>query len=185
MPRPELPLLEAYGFVNNRRYQYVQESKKPVLNLQTLFQRFKDEVLSRYEYKVSGNGHLNCCWATEAFCNFCTRNSIPSKAIYFVWPTEGVVKKLKSAGILPSYTDDRGESHIAPVINDTIVDVTAGQFFPGKEVLMTPFSKWQSVYGKFGYGTNQYKGKTVFLDTYTNLIQIPGLQINPLAPSYK
>jgi hypothetical protein len=154
-------------------------------NITALTQQFYTEVLSKYSYKTTGQGHLNCAWATQAFCNFCKRNGIPCRAIYFVWPSEDTVKKLKINKVLPPYYEDVGMSHIAPVVNDMIIDFTIGQFYPNEKIKITPLNKWQSIYGKFGYGTNFYKGKTYFYDTYEKLVMTPGLDINPLSPPLK
>jgi hypothetical protein len=154
-------------------------------NIHELINKFIKEVLSQYDYKTAGQGHLNCAWATQTFCNFCKRNGIPCKAIYFVWPAKEVVSVLKAKKILPSYYEDEGMSHIAPVVGNTIVDFTIGQFYPQEKIKLTPLNKWQNVYGKFGYGTNFWRGKTHFLDTYENLIMTPGLQINPISPYKK
>lgn len=155
------------------------------LNINELINKFTREILSQYTYKTSGQGHLNCAWATQAFCNFCKRNGIPCRAIYFVWPTEEVVRSLKAKSILPPYYEDEGMSHIAPVVSNTIVDFTIGQFYPQEKIKLTPLNKWQTVYGKFGYGTNLWRGRSYFFDTYENLIMTPGLQINPISPDKK
>ena len=108
----------------------------------------------------------------------------------FVWPTEEVVKKLKANGTLPSYYENQGESHIAPVVNNTIIDFAIGQFYPKEEIRLTPLDKWQGVYGKFGYGTNEIKGITHLVDTYEKIEKwiksvSGGAGMNPVAPSLK
>ena len=141
-------------------------------DLNELISKFTNEVLSQYTFKTTGKGHLNCAWVTQAFCKFSEQNGKPCKAIMFVWPTEEVVKKLKANGTLPSYYEDQGMSHIAPVVDDTIIDFAIGQFYPKEEIRLTPLNAWQGVYGKFGYGTNKIKGKTYFVDTYENINSI-------------
>ena len=161
----------------------------PTLN--ELISKFTNEVLSLYEFKTAGEGHLNCAWVTQAFCNFCKENKISCKAIMFVWPTEEVVKKLKDNKTLPTYYDDQGESHIAPVVNNTIIDFAIGQFYPQEEIRLTPLDKWQEVYGKFGYGTNKIKGITHLVDTYEKIetwvksVSDDGAGMNPVAPPLK
>ena len=141
-------------------------------DLNELISKFTNEVLSQYTFKTTGKGHLNCAWVTQAFCKFSEQNGKPCKAIMFVWPTEEVVKKLKANGTLPPYYEDQGMSHIAPVVDDTIIDFAIGQFYPKEEIRLTPLNDWQGVYGKFGYGTNKIKGKTYFVDTYENINSI-------------
>ena len=141
-------------------------------DLNELISKFTNEVLSLYTFTTAGEGHLNCAWVTQAFCKFSEQNGKPCKAIMFVWPTEEVVKKLKANGTLPSYYEDQGMGHIAPVVDDTIIDFAIGQFYPKEEIRLTPLNDWQGVYGKFGYGTNKIKGKTYFVDTYENINSI-------------
>ena len=141
-------------------------------DLNELISKFTNEVLSLYTFTTAGEGHLNCAWVTQAFCKFSEQNGKPCKAIMFVWPTEEVVKKLKANGTLPSYYEGQGMGHIAPVVDDTIIDFAIGQFYPKEEIRLTPLNDWQGVYGKFGYGTNKIKGKTYFVDTYENINSI-------------
>ena len=174
-----------------KEYFNLWEAKQrldPTLN--ELISKFTNEVLSLYEFKTAGEGHLNCAWVTQAFCNFCKENKISCKAIMFGWPTEEVVKKLKDNKTLPTYYDDQGESHIAPVVNNTIIDFAIGQFYPQEEIRLTPLDKWQEVYGKFGYGTNKIKGITHLVDTYEKIEKwiksvSGGAGMNPVAPSLK
>jgi len=177
-------LKEQYSHVHTYMQTTLKESTMNI-NITDLIKKFQHEILSQYEYKLSGQGHLNCAWVTQAFCNFCKRNGIPCKAIYFVWPAEKTVRVLKASKVLPSYYEDEGMSHIAPVVNNTIIDFTFGQFNPQEKIKLTPLNKWQSVYGKFGYGTNLWRGKSHFFDTYENLVMTPGLQINPISPIKK
>ena len=160
-------------------------------DLEKLISKFTNEVLSQYTFTTAGEGHLNCAWVTQAFCNFCKQNGKPCQAIMFVWPTEEVVKKLKANGTLPPYYEDQGMSHIAPVVDDTIIDFAIGQFYPKEEIRLTPLNAWQGVYGKFGYGTNEIKGITHLVGTYEEIetwvksVSDDGAGMNPVAPPLK
>ena len=160
-------------------------------DLEKLISKFTNEVLSQYTFTTAGEGHLNCAWVTQAFCNFCKQNGKPCQAIMFVWPTEEVVKKLKANGTLPPYYEDQGMSHIAPVVDDTIIDFAIGQFYPKEEIRLTPLNAWQGVYGKFGYGTNEIKGITHLVGTYEEIeswiksVSEDGAGMNPVAPPLK
>lgn len=160
-------------------------------DLNELISKFTNEVLSQYTFKTTGEGHLNCAWVTQAFCKFSEQNGKPCKAIMFVWPTEEVVKKLKANGTLPPYYKDQGESHIAPVVDDTIIDFAIGQFYPKEEIRLTPLNAWQGVYGKFGYGTNEIKDITHLVGSYeeiekwVKLVSGDGAGMNPVAPPLK
>ena len=158
-------------------------------DLEELISKFTNEVLSQYTFTTAGEGHLNCAWVTQAFCKFSEQNGKPCKAIMLVWPTEEVVKKLKTDRVLPPYYENQGEGHIAPVVDNTIIDFAIGQFYPKEEIRLTPLDKWQDVYGKFGYGTNKIYGKTYFVDTYENIDEDPNIVgkdgMNPVAPPLK
>ena len=140
---------------------------------QEVYESFKTDVLDKYEYKDVGEGHLNCGWATRKMCKWGEQKGYKMEAIYFVWPKPETVAKLKKENILPKYYNDNGEAHIAPVYDNTIIDITVGQFDPQKApVLFTPVDQWKGVYGKFGYGTNDCpkgSGKFVYIDTFDNI----------------
>lgn len=141
-------------------------------NTEDIIERFASEVLSKYSYKTTGKGHLNCAWATDVFCKWYENTfQTPCKAIYFVWPTEETTRELKQKGILPEYYESGGMSHIAPIVGDNIIDFTYGQFDGDatKIATVTPIANWKSRYGKYGYGTNQYEGKSVYIDLHKNL----------------
>jgi hypothetical protein len=123
---------------------------------------FYNEFLSKY--KTGDKGTHNCAWATQQFINWANKKGIQAKAIYFVWPD-----KRDETG------KEIGESHIAPVVGDKILDFTYKQFdqsFNGY-VKIVNLNDWKNVYGKFGYGTNSVKvnGKdeTVFIDNFDKL----------------
>ena len=142
-----------------KAYSIVCEGK--VLSPQEIAQKFHADVLSRYRYRLIGNGHLNCAWATKAFCDWCEGvMMLPCKAIYFVWPNEMKTKELMDKGVLPPYYEKEGMSHIAPVYNDYIIDLTFSQFDNNEMVKITSLSDWKSVYGPYGYdGTNVWVDK--------------------------
>ena len=173
-------------------FETVRESVNNVdPDLNELISKFTNEVLSQYTFKTTGKGHLNCAWVTQAFCKFSEQNGKPCKAIMFVWPTEEVVKKLKANGTLPPYYEGQGMSHIAPVVDDTIIDFAIGQFYPQEEIRLTPLDKWQGVYGEFGYGTNEIKGITHLVGSYEEIetwvksVSDDGAGMNPVAPPLK
>ena len=140
-------------------YRIVCEGE--VLSPQELAQKFHDDVLSQYSYKLIGDGHLNCAWATKTFCEWCENvMKLPCKAIYFVWQNKKKTKELMDKGVLPPYHAKDGMSHIAPVYNNHIVDITFGQFDNnGNEIVkITSLGDWKSVYGPYGYdGTNVWE----------------------------
>ena len=141
-------------------------------NTQDIIERFKNEVLSNYSYKTTGYGHLNCAWVADVFCKWYEDTfKTPCKAIYFIWPTKETTAELKQKRILPEYYEDEGMSHIASIVGDNIIDFAFGQFDgdASKIATVTPLADWKSRYGKYGYGTNQYQGKSVYIDLHKNL----------------
>ena len=131
-----------------------------------LAQKFCDEFLQHY--KLNSKGTHNCAWTTEQFIKWAKSKGINSKAIYFVWPDK-----------------PDGESHIAPIVNDTILDFTYNQFNKTFNdcALLTKVNDWKTVYHKFGYGTNTVnvngKDESFIIDTFDNLKnmkEIGGLQ---------
>lgn len=151
-------------------------------NLEQIAQRFCEEFLSKYE--TNHVGSHNCAWATEQFVLWARKNNVSAQAIYLVWPEKETVKELKQKGILGQYTSDDGESHIAPVVNGTIIDFTYRQFdnaFNGCAKI-TRTKDWKGVYGKYGYGTNTIevngKPESVLVDdfdTLKNMKEIGGI----------
>ena len=121
-----------------------------------LAQKFCNEFLQHYE--IPSSGFHNCAWVTQEFIKWAKEKGINSKAIYFVWPD-----KLD------------GESHIAPIVNDMILDFTYNQFDKTFNdcVLLTKVNDWKTVYHKFGYGTNTVNvngnDESVIIDTFDNL----------------
>ena len=133
-----------------------------------LAQKFCNEFLQHYE--IPGSGFHNCAWVTQEFIKWAKEKGINSKAIYFVWPDK---------------PDGNGESHIAPIVNDTILDFTYNQFNKTFNdcALLTKVNDWKTVYHKFGYGTNTVNvngnDESVIIDTFDNLKnmkEIGGLQ---------
>ena len=146
-----------------KAYMVIYESE--MLSPEELAQKFHDDVLSKYSYKLTGDGHLNCAWATKVFCEWCENvMKLPCKAITFIWQNRDKVKELMDKGVLPSYFDKEGMSHIAPVYNNYIVDITFGQFDDNADEIakITPVDDWKSVYGPFGYD-----GSNVWMDEST------------------
>ena len=124
-----------------------------------LAQEFCDKFLQYY--KVLHSGSHNCAWVTQQFINWAkSSKGINAKAIYLVWPDK------------PNNT---GESHIAPVVNNTILDFTYKQFDNSFDdcALLTNVNDWKKVYNKFGYGTNTVnvngKDQSAIIDTFDNL----------------
>ena len=177
--------------MKSKDQQLLQEAYSLILeqtNLQDIIQRFKEEVLLNYSYKTVGKGHLNCAWATDIFCQWYEKTfKEPCRAIYFVWPTKETTSSLKEKGILPPYYEDNGMSHIAPVVGDSIVDFTFGQFDgdSSKTATITPLSDWKNRYSKYGYGTNQYEGKSVYVNEHKRLqawSDAHGMGLKSMAP---
>ena len=121
-----------------------------------LAQKFCNEFLQHYE--IPSSGFHNCAWVTQEFIKWAKEKGINSKAIYFVWPDK-----------------PDGESHIAPIVNDTILDFTYNQFNKTFNdcALLTKVNDWKTVYHKFGYGTNTVNvngnDESVIIDTFDNL----------------
>ena len=133
-----------------------------------LAQKFCDAFLQHYE--IPSSGFHNCAWVTQEFIKWAKEKGINAKAIYFVWPDK---------------PDGNGESHIAPIVNDTILDFTYNQFNKTFNdcALLTKVNDWKTVYHKFGYGTNTVnvngKDESFIIDTFDNLKnmkEIGGLQ---------
>lgn len=142
-------------------------------SIEQIAQRFCEEFLSKYQ--TNHVGSHNCAWATQQFILWARKNNIPAQSIYLVWPEKETVKELKQKGILGQHTSDDGESHIAPVVNGTIIDFTYKQFdnsFNGCAKI-TRASNWKSVYGRYGYGINTVevngKPESVLIDDFDKL----------------
>ena len=144
-------------------------------DMKLLAQEFCNEFLQHY--KLNSSGSHNCAWTTEQFIKWAKSKGINAKAIYFVWPDK---------------PDRNGESHIAPIVNDTILDFTYNQFNKTFNdcALLTKVNDWKTVYHKFGYGTNTVnvngKDESFIIDTFDNLKnmkEIGGLQLQTIIPS--
>jgi hypothetical protein len=122
-------------------------------NVNEIANKFCNDFLSNYERDEKGT--FNCAWATQQFILWAKQNGIDAKAIYLVWP-------------------DRpdGEAHIAPVVNNQILDFTIHQFDKSVKdcYKITPVNDWKKVYGPFGYGENYVnidgKNQTVMVNTF-------------------
>jgi hypothetical protein len=157
-------------------------------NPQQLAQQFYEQFLSKYQ--TNHVGSHNCAWATQQFIQWAQKNGIKARAIYFVWPPKEVVAKLKEDGVLKPHVSDDGESHIAPVVNNTIIDFTYKQFDNQFNDIakITPINQWKNVYGKYGYGQNSVevngKAQSVLVNNFDilkNMKEIGG--INTIFPS--
>jgi hypothetical protein len=142
-------------------------------DMKLLVQEFCNEFLQHY--KLNSSGSHNCAWTTEQFIKWAKSKGINAKAIYFVWPDK---------------PDGNGESHIAPIVNDTILDFTYNQFNKTFNdcALLTKVNDWKTVYHKFGYGTNTVnvngKDESFIIDTFDNLKNIKELGIlSSIVPS--
>jgi hypothetical protein len=164
--------------------EYILESN----NVNNIAQQFYDEYLSKFQ--TNQHGSHNCAWATEEFIKWARNKGIDAKAIYFVWPTEQKVSELKQKNVLKPSFAAAGESHIAPVVGNKIVDFTYKQFDSNFNEIakVTDLSKWKSTYSKYGYGSNKVnvdgKPKAVIVNdfnTIKNLKPIGG--INTIYPS--
>jgi hypothetical protein len=133
-----------------------------------LAQEFCNKFLQHY--KVNTFGSHNCAWVTQQFINWAkSSKGINAKAIYLVWPDK---------------PNNAGESHIAPIVNNTILDFTYNQFESFDDcALLTNVNNWKDVYKKFGYGTNTVningKDQSFIIDTFDNLENIKELGIRP------
>ena len=140
-------------------------------DMKLLAQEFCNEFLQHY--KLNSKGTHNCAWTTEQFIKWAKSKGINSKAIYFVWPDK-----------------PGGESHIAPIVNDTILDFTYNQFNKTFNdcALLTKVNDWKTVYHKFGYGTNTVnvngKDESFIIDTFDNLKNMKEIEgISTITPS--
>ena len=138
-----------------------------------LAQKFCNEFLQHYKVPQS-NSH-NCAWVTQQFIEWAKSKGINAKAIYLVWPDK---------------PNDAGESHIAPIVNNTILDFTYNQFDKSFDdcALLTNVNNWKKVYKEFGYGTNTVningKDQSFIIDTFDNLENIKELGIlSSIVPS--
>lgn len=144
---------------------------------QQLAARFIQDVLSKYDYKLSGAGHIHCGWTTKTFYNWALEQGANAKdlqVVYFVWPEKDVVSSLKANGTLGNHYADEGESHIAPVYKNIVVDFTVGQFTGNELYRLTSLSDVQSgksIYSKYGYGTNKLDGKHYIVGPYQDVVR--------------
>ena len=133
-----------------------------------LAQEFCNKFLQHY--KVNTFGSHNCAWVTQQFINWAkSSKGINAKAIYLVWPDK---------------PNNAGESHIAPIVNNTILDFTYNQFESFDDcALLTNVNNWKDVYYEFGYGTNTVNRFGIDLSfiivTFDNLENIKELGIRP------
>jgi len=110
--------------------------------------KFVSEVLSKYQYTLHGEGHLNCAWATRTFCKWAKDKGGDEQAIVFSWPSKETLK------LNPSFKE---VAHIAPVYKNNIIDFTYGQFV-NKDIpyKITPVNNWKD-YQKFGVGIDTHQ----------------------------
>ena len=158
-------------FIHNHNSLIIKEqlSEKTGNDNHELAQKFCNEFLQHYKVPQSKSNSHNCAWVTQQFIKWAKSKGITAKAIYLVWPDK-----------------PDGESHIAPIVNNTILDFTYNQFKSFDDcALLTNVNKWKEVYYEFGYGTNTVKinGKdqSAIIDTFDNLKNIKELGIRPVA----
>ena len=145
---------------------------------QQIGERFLSEVLRNYDYSLDGKQHLNGNFVSKMFCKWIQSYGIGGEnatVILFVPPTKELVKDLKKQGILPKDYDNSGEAYMCPIFKGHILDFTIGRFIPDRELLVTPIPQWKNVYGKYGYGTNNYKGQEIFMGTYNTVKEDSGI----------
>jgi hypothetical protein len=163
-------------FIHNDDLHIIKEqsSEETGNDNDELAQKFCNEFLQYYKVPQS-NSH-NCAWTTQQFIKWAKSKGINAKAIYLVWPDK---------------PNNAGESHIAPIVNNTILDFTYNQFDKSFDdcALLTNVNNWKEVYKKFGYGTNTVKinGKdqgSFIIDTFDNLKNVEELDIlSSIVPS--
>ena len=147
------------------------------LSPKELGDKFMNDVLSRYTYKVSGEGHIHCGWTTKTFYNWALKQGVnPNdlQVIYFVWPEKDTVSHLKSKGALGAHYADEGESHISPVYKNNVLDFTVGQFTGENTYRVTPLDNvrsGKSIYSKYGYGTNKLNGEHYIVGKYEDVVK--------------
>ena len=117
------------------------------VDINTVIQQYLNSDIGRkYE-------NYDCKSVTRAFIQWAKKNGIQAQVLHLAPPSAEFVQKN------PQFKGKSGEgdSHIMPVINGYAVDFTARQFGlnrPYSNPLITPISQVESVYGKFGYYTN-------------------------------
>ena len=136
--------------------KHLLRENKGNINIPELAKEFRKHLLEHFKFKDAGKGHLNCAWVTFYFIKWAESKGVPAnmlKAMYIIEPKSSKVKELKDKGILGSHYPIEGEAHIMPAIGSTLIDPTYRQFnAAGAHTKITPYSKWKSVYGEFGYG---------------------------------
>lgn len=134
---------------------------------------FRNFLQSTYQFTDTGKEHLNCAWATMKFEEWAIESGIDQKrigAIYLIEPSRATIAMLKQRGVLNPYYSNDGEAHIAPTLDDQILDFTWRQFdSSGPHCKVTPVSQWREVYGPYGYGKGNgvsedpfYRGKDCY-----------------------
>ena len=127
---------------------------------------YRNFLQSTYQFVDTGKGHLNCAWATMKFEEWAIEAGIDPKrigAIYLIEPSRATIARLKERGVLKPYYSNEGEAHIAPTLDDQILDFTWRQFdSSGPHCKVTPITQWREVYGPYGYG----KGNGVSQDPF-------------------
>ena len=163
-------------FIHNHNSLIIKEqlSEKTGNDNHKLAQKFCNEFLQHYKVPQSHSNSHNCAWVTQQFIKWAKSKGINAKAIYLVWPDR---------------PNNAGESHIAPIVNNTILDFTYNQFDKSFKncALLTNVNNWKKVYKKFGYGTNTVKinGKdqSAIIDTFDNLKNMEEIGLLSIVPS--
>ena len=117
------------------------------LDINTVVQQYlNSEIGKKYQ-------NHDCKSVTRAFIQWAESNGMQAQALHLAPPSAEFIQKN------PQFKGKSGEgdSHIMPVINGYAVDFTARQFGlnrPYNNPLITPINQVKSVYGKFGYYTD-------------------------------
>jgi hypothetical protein len=118
-------------------------------NLPTIIQSFVNSPIGQ-KYKQH-----DCKTVTRAFVRWAEQNKIPTQVVSLAPPSADFIAKN------PQFKgkSGTGDSHIMPIVNGDAIDFTVRQFgverpFENPLVTSTATDNLQSVYGKFGYFTD-------------------------------
>ena len=121
-------------------------------SLQTIIQSFVNSPIGQ-KYKQH-----DCKTVTRAFVRWAEQNKIPTQVVSLAPPSADFIAKN------PQFQSKKGKpgqgnGHIMPIVNGSAIDFTVRQFgvkrpFENPLVTSTSINSLQSVYGKFGYFTD-------------------------------
>ena len=135
-----------------RAYEFVAEGARN--NLPTIIQSFVNSPIGQ-KYKQH-----DCKTVTRAFVQWAEQNKIPTQVVLLAPPSADFIAKN------PQFQSKKGkpgegDGHIMPLVNGEAIDFTFRQFGverpfenPLVTSLVTSTDNLQSVYGKFGYFTD-------------------------------